>query len=281
MQNYIRLQQEVLLTGSHCEDRTGTGTTRKFAVHRDLKFDLRERFPAPTTKALAQKACFGELLWFINGCNTIGELKHYTFGDFNDPRRTIWCANYEKQGKELGYTDGYCGEVYGYNWRNFGGKVDQLQKVIDTIKTNPTDRRLVVYTVNPAAENTPILPPCHDFFQFFVEDGYIDIDFHMRSTDVFLGLPFNIASYAALLQIVATICGLTARYVSCALGDTHIYHDHLEAVAEQLCRTPTNQDTRLILPGITSLEDLKHMTADDIRLVGYNPQPSIQAPMSA
>lgn len=281
MQNYIKLQHKVLLNGSQSNDRTGTGTTRVFAPNRDLKFDMRERFPVPTTKAFAKNACFGELLWFINGCRTTQSLKYYTHGDFNSEKRTIWCANYEKQGKEIGYTDGFCGDVYGYNWRSFGGKVDQLQNVIDEIKTNPTSRRLVVYTVNPAAENTPILPPCHDFFQFFVEGEYLDIDFHMRSTDTFLGLPFNIASYAALLQIVATICNLTPRFVSCALGDTHIYNDHMEAVTEQLSRKPLEQSTRLVLPEIEDLEDLTVLTAEDFVLENYEPQKAIKAPMSA
>lgn len=252
-----------------------------FARNRDLRFDLRERFPAPTTKAFAKNACFGELLWFATGCNTIGWLKHFTFGDANSEKRTIWCANYEKQGKELGYKDGYCGDVYGVQWRNFGGLVDQLQNVVDTIKTNPTDRRMCVYTTNPAAKNTPILPPCHDFFQFFVEDCYIDIDFHMRSVDTFLGLPFNIASYAALLVIIGKITGKTPRYVTCALGDTHIYNDHKDAVYQQMCRTPLDQPTRLIIPHITRLDDLMNWTAEDFVLEEYNPQDPIKARMSA
>ena len=140
MRNYQGLIQTVQVTGSSSDDRTGTGTIRKFAINRDLRFNLQSRFPVPTTKAFAKNACFGELLWFINGESTISKLKEYTFGDSNSDKRTIWCANYEKQGKELGYVDGYCGEVYGVNWRNFGGKVDQLQKVIDTIKTGQGEK---------------------------------------------------------------------------------------------------------------------------------------------
>lgn len=281
MDNYLKLQQKLQQNGSNSKDRTGTGTRRAFAMSRDLLFDMRERFPVPTTKAFAKKACFGELLWFINGLSSIGALKYHTHGNPKSEKSTIWCANYEKQGKELGYKFGYCGEVYGVNWRNFGGKVDQLQNVIDEIKVNPTSRRLVVYTVNPAAKDAPILPPCHDFFQFFVEDGYIDIDFHMRSVDVFLGLPFNIASYAALLQIIGDICNLTPRYVSCALGDTHIYNDHQSAVYEQMCRTPEEQETRLVLPKIDCLADLELLTAEDFKLINYSPQEAIKAPMSA
>lgn len=186
MRNYLNLISTVKQTGKLSEDRTEIGTIRRFAINRDLRFDLSKTFPAPSTKKLAEKAVFGELLWFINGGTSIGELKQYTFGDSKSENKTIWCANYAKQGKELGYTDGYCGPVYGYNWRNFGAisgireGVDQLQNLINSIKNNPEGRRHVVYTVDPATVNQAILPPCHDFFQCFVEDGKLSLDFHMR-----------------------------------------------------------------------------------------------------
>lgn len=281
MRNYLDLIQDVRSFGKPSEDRTGTGTRRLFARNRDLRFDLRERFPVPTTKRFAQKACFGELLWFATGEDNIPMLKHFTFGDALSEKKTIWCPNYEKQGKELGYMGGYCGDVYGVQWRNFGGKVDQLQNVIDKITNDPTDRRMVVYTTNPAAENTPILPPCHDFFQFFVDGDYVDLDFHMRSVDTFLGLPFNIASYAALLTIICKITNKIPRYVTCALGDTHIYSDHMDATYEQICRVPEDQNTRLVIPDINSLEELYNWTADDFVLENYEPQSAIKAPMSA
>ena len=182
MHNYQRFQKDILQFGKNSSYRTGTGTRR--VLKRTLNFDLREGFPAVTTKRLAQKAVFGELLSFMNAGTSIGELKHYTFGNAESDKRTIWCANYEKQGKELGYTKGYCGPVYGFNWRNFGGLrgpgVDQLQNLVNGINSDPTSRRHVVYTVDPATVHLAILPPCHDMFQCFVEDGYLDLEFHMR-----------------------------------------------------------------------------------------------------
>lgn len=180
MENYQRLIQTVQQTGLPSDDRTGTGTKRRFAINRDLRFDLSERFPVPTTKAFARNACFGELLWFATGGTYIKELKQFTHGDAESSKGTIWCANYAKQGTELGYSGGFCGEVYGFNWRSFGGKVDQLQNLVNNIKNDPTSRRLVVYTVNPAPNFAPILPPCHDRFQCFVENGKLSLDFTMR-----------------------------------------------------------------------------------------------------
>ncbi len=287
MQNYLNLQERVLYSGVQSTDRTGTGTTRIFAPNRDLRFNLEHGFPAPSTKKLAFNAVAGELLWFANGCDTIGELKLFTFDDYASDKRTIWCANYEKQGAELGYKHGYCGPVYGVNWRNFGfipsvrPGVDQLALLVDKIINEPAGRRHTVYTVDPATVHKAILPPCHDMFQCFVEDGKLSMDFHMRSTDVFLGLPFNIASYALLCHILASICGLEVGYLTCALGDVHIYDNHQEAVQEQLSRTPSGELPTLYMPNITHLDDLRGLRAKDFCLEGYNPQGPITAPMAA
>lgn len=234
MKQYQFLIKDILENGYETDDRTGTGTIALFGTK--LRWDLTKGFPAVTTKKLAWNACISELLWFLSGSTNVNDLRQRTHGSLI-AGKTIWDENYEKQAKDLGYHSGELGPIYGKQWRDFGG-VDQIVEVIDRIKTFPNDRRQIVSAWNPAELKQMALPPCHMFYQFNVRNGYLDLQWYQRSVDVFLGLPFNIASYAALLHIVADMCELVPGDLIFSGGNTHIYSNHIEQCKEILNRTP-------------------------------------------
>lgn len=276
MRAYNDLLIKILDQGQESDDRTGTGTIRIFGT--ELRFDLSENFPAVTGKKLMWNAVVSELLWFIEGSTDLKRLIELTHGK-GKTGNTIWTANYSKQGQELGYTDGYCGPIYGKQWRNFNG-VDQLHEVINKIKYTPTDRRLIVSAWNPAEIPEMILPPCHYSFQFFVENGRLSLLWNQRSVDVFLGLPFNIASYALLCHIVAQICALEVGELIFHGGDTHIYKNHIEQVLLQVSREPFEPPT-LEMPKFSTLDDLISVNPRDFKLLNYKHHAHIKAEMSA
>lgn len=265
MKQYLELVKKILDQGEPRSDRTGVGTKSIFGT--SLVFDLTKGFPAVTTKKLAWKAVVAELLWFLEGSTNERRLCEILHGTRDPSKRTIWTDNFEKQGKDLGYTDGNLGPVYGKQWRNFNG-VDQIANVINEIKTNPTSRRLIVSAWNPKDIPAMALPPCHLLFQFFVSGSNLDAIWYQRSIDVGLGLPFNIASYALLTYIIASITGLTPRTLKFFGGDTHIYNNQIEALQTQVRRVPLPLP-RLKMPKIESLEDLKKVKVTDFVLENY------------
>lgn len=252
MKNYLDLLSDILNNGEKRGDRTGTGTISVFG--RTLRFDLQKGFPLVTTKKIHWKSVVHELLWFLKGDTNVKYLQE------NGVR--IW--------NEWADENGELGPVYGSQWRNWGG-IDQLSEVINKLKTNPTDRRLVVSAWNVGEIPNMALPPCHMFYQFYVSDNKLSCQFYMRSTDCFLGLPFNIASYALLTHIVAKIVGLDVGELIYIGGDTHIYQNHLEQVREQLKRNP-GVLPEVVVMGVKKPEEY---TFDDIKLVAYFPQPHI------
>ena len=280
MKQYLDILQDVLENGAVKENRTGINTRVVFG--RSMRFDLRDGFPILTTKRVPFKIVAGELLWFISGKNKLKDLHKHSVH--------IWDANaeadYWKHDKKKCFgcrTDKGClGRVYGVQWRNWrtpeGKKVDQLKSVIEDIKNNPTSRRLVVTAWNPGELDRMALPPCHMFFQFFVNDGVLSLSMYQRSCDMFLGVPFNISSYGLLLAMIASVCGLKAGELYHILGDAHIYENHIDQVQEQLSREPDEKLPKLKLnKNIKAIEDF---TLDDIELVGYKPQATIKAPMA-
>lgn len=234
MKQYQDLIKNILENGYETDDRTGTGTIALFGTK--LRWDLTKGFPAVTTKKLAWKACIAELIWFLSGSTNVNDLRLIQH-DSLIQGKTVWDENYENQAKDLGYHSGELGPIYGKQWRDFGG-VDQIIEVIDRIKKLPNDRRQIVSAWNPAELKQMALPPCHMFYQFNVRNGYLDLQWYQRSVDVFLGLPFNIASYAALVHIVAKMCNLIPGDLIFSGGNTHIYMNHVEQCKEILRREP-------------------------------------------
>uniref|UniRef100_A0A1L7DQU1 Thymidylate synthase n=4 Tax=Tequatrovirus TaxID=10663 RepID=A0A1L7DQU1_9CAUD len=235
MKQYQFLIKDILENGYETDDRTGTGTIALFGTK--LRWDLSKGFPAVTTKKLAWKACIAELLWFLSGSTNVNDLRLIQH-DSLIQGKTVWDENYENQAKDLGYHSGELGPIYGKQWRDFGG-VDQIIEVVDRIKKLPNDRRQIVSAWNPAELKYMALPPCHMFYQFNVRNGYLDLQWYQRSVDVFLGmLPFNIASYAALVHIVAKMCNLIPGDLIFSGGNTHIYMNHVEQCKEILRREP-------------------------------------------
>lgn len=285
MKQYQDLIKHILIDGYDTDDRTGTGTRAIFGTK--IRFDLTRGFPAVTTKKLAWKACISELLWFLSGSTNVDDLRERTHGS-RDEGKTIWDENYETQARQLGYMDGALGPVYGKQWRDFGG-IDQLKLIINRIKQMPTDRRQIVSAWNPAEIDKMALPPCHCFYQFNVRNGYLDLQWYQRSVDVFLGLPFNIASYAALVHIVAKMCNLIPGDLVFSGGNTHIYMNHMEQCEEVLRREPKelcnleitwpsnfeNWPTETQLDWVTT-----SMTHKDFKLQGYKSHPAITAKMA-
>lgn len=285
MKQYQDLIKHILTDGYDTDDRTGTGTRAVFGTK--IRFDLTRGFPAVTTKKLAWKACISELLWFLSGSTNVDDLRERTHGS-RDEGKTIWDENYETQARQLGYMDGALGPVYGKQWRDFGG-IDQLKLIINRIKQMPTDRRQIVSAWNPAEIDKMALPPCHCFYQFNVRNGYLDLQWYQRSVDVFLGLPFNIASYAALVHIVAKMCNLIPGDLVFSGGNTHIYMNHIEQCEEVLRREPKelcnleitwpsnfeNWPTETQLDWVTT-----SMTHKDFKLQGYKSHPAITAKMA-
>ncbi|XKT74580.1 MAG: thymidylate synthase [Patescibacteria group bacterium UBA2163] len=274
-QQYLDLLQNILTNGSDRMDRTGVGTRALFG--HQMRFDLARSFPAVTTKKLAFKAVKSELLWFLEGSRDDNRLK-----ELNGSEKTIWTANGEADyWKPKAQFPGDLGRVYGVQWRSWqkpdGGTVDQIAEVIEKIKTNPTDRRLIVTAWNPGELDQMALPPCHMFFQFFVADGKLSLFMHQRSCDMFLGVPFNIASYSLLLAMVAQVTGLEAGEFVHSLGDAHIYNNHFDQVKEQLTREPLTPPTLWLNPEV---KDIDGFTMDDIKLENYEHHPPIKAEMA-
>lgn len=260
MQQYHDLMRYVLEHGHDKGDRTGTGTRSVFGYQ--MRFDLSEGFPVLTTKKLHLRSIIHELLWFLQGDTNIRYLKENGV--------SIW--------DEWADEEGNLGPVYGYQWRSWpapdGRHIDQIATVIEQIKNNPNSRRMIVSAWNPALVDDMALPPCHAMFQFYVADGKLSCQLYQRSADIFLGVPFNIASYALLTMMVAQVCGLQAGEFIHTLGDAHLYSNHFEQARLQLERAPKDLPTMRINPEVKDLFGFKF---DDFELVGYDPDPHIKA----
>ncbi len=263
MKVYQDLMRHVLEHGHKKEDRTGTGTLSVFGYQ--MRFDLNEGFPLLTTKKVHLKSIIHELLWFLQGSTNIQYLK--------DNGVTIW--------DEWADENGNLGPVYGYQWRNWpkpdGGHIDQITHVVESIKKNPDSRRLIVSAWNVADVDKMKLPPCHAFFQFYVADGKLSCQLYQRSADIFLGVPFNIASYALLTMMVAQVCNLKLGDFVHTLGDAHLYLNHLDQVREQLSREPRHLPTMRINPEVNDIFGFKF---EDFTLENYDPHPAIKAPVA-
>ncbi len=281
MRNYNLLLKEIMDNGS---DRNGRNGMTRGLFTRELRFRMKDGFPATTTKKLAFRSVAGELFWFMSGSNDNKILQRIGC--------EIWTANANVDyWKPKAKFDGDLGRVYGVQWRFWrkpdGTTVDQLQSVIDRIKKDPNDRRLIVSAWNPGEIEDMALPPCHMIFQFFVTDGKLSLHMFQRSCDTFLGVPFNIASYALMLHLVAQMTNLIPDELILTLGDVHIYHDHFDAVREQLAREPMELPKLWINPNIKSLADIdvsKLLTPEDIvelvKLTDYKHHPAIKAKMA-
>lgn len=263
MQQYKDLLQRILNEGHPKEDRTGTGTLSVFG--HQMRFDLSQGFPLLTTKKLHLKSIIHELLWFLQGETNIRYLKENGI--------KIWDAWAD--------ADGELGPVYGHQWRSWSGangeQIDQIQQLVDQIKSNPDSRRLIVSAWNVADVAKMALPPCHLLFQFYVAGGRLSCQLYQRSADVFLGVPFNIASYALLTLMMAQVCDLEPGDFVHTFGDAHLYNNHLEQTREQLSREPRSLPTMQINPNVRSIFGFKY---DDFKLVNYDPHPHISAPVA-
>jgi thymidylate synthase len=276
MKTYLESLKFVLDTGTVREDRTGTGTIGVFGMQQ--RYDLTLGFPAVTTKKLAFKACLGELLWFLEGSSDERRLAEITHGTRSASKKTIWTDNaMSKYWLPNAEFIGDLGRVYGVQWRDFGG-VDQVVELVDNIKKDPYGRRHILTAWNPGQLDQMALPPCHCFAQFYVSaNGKLSCQMYQRSCDMFLGVPFNIASYSLLTHMIAQVCGLEAGEFVHVLGDAHIYLNHVEQVKEQLAREPLPLPTLWINPDV---RDILTFTMEDFRLDGYNCHPPIKAPMA-
>jgi thymidylate synthase len=263
MRQYLDLMQRILDEGIERPDRTGVGTVSVFG--HQMRFDLSEGYPLLTTKKLHLRSIICELLWFLQGETNIGYLKEHGV--------SIW--------DEWADDNGDLGPVYGSQWRSWqaadGRTIDQLAGVIKQIKTNPTSRRLIVTAWNPGEVDQMALPACHVLFQFYVANERLSCQLYQRSADVFLGVPFNIASYALLTMMIAQVCGLGAGDLVHTLGDTHLYLNHLEQVRLQLGRDPRTPPRMVINPEVTSIDGFRY---EDFELQDYDPHPHIRAPIA-
>ncbi|WP_369589225.1 thymidylate synthase [Kingella oralis] len=263
MQQYLDLMRHVLQNGVTKSDRTGTGTRSVFGYQ--MRFDLSQGFPALTTKKLHLKSIIHELLWFLSGDTNIRYLKE------NGVR--IW--------DEWADENGDLGRVYGAQWRSWRGAngetIDQIRNLVQQIQTTPDSRRLIVSAWNPAEVDSMALPPCHALFQFYVANGKLSCQLYQRSADIFLGVPFNIASYALLTMMMAQVCGLQAGEFVHTLGDAHLYNNHLEQARLQLTREPRPLPKMHINPGV---RDIFAFRFDDFELADYDPHPHIKAQVS-
>ena len=286
MKAYLDLLQYILDNGEQKDDRTNTGTISSFG--HQLEFDLEEGFPAVTTKSLAWKGVVSELLWFIEGSDDERRLAEIRFGkdrtEITDLKKysTIWTDNADNQGKELGYentdTKKILGPVYGVQWRNWGGK-DQIKDLLKELKKNPDGRRHILSAWNLDELNKMALPPCHVMTQFYVHNDSISCHMYQRSADMFLGVPFNIASYALLLSIFGEILNLKPKRFIHSFGDAHIYKNSIDQVREQISRTPKPMP-ELVMPTINSIDDLKNFGIEEFALKNYDPHPPIKAKMA-
>ena len=276
MKTYLNALQFVLDNGTVREDRTGTGTIGIFGMQQ--RYDLSKGFPAVTTKRLAFKACLSELLWFIEGSNDDNRLREILHGSRDSEKGTIWTANATANyWLPKAKFPGDLGRIYGVQWRDFGG-VDQLLQLVENIKKDPYGRRHILTAWNPSELDQMALPPCHCFAQFYVSaDNKLSCQMYQRSCDMFLGVPFNIASYSLLTHMVAQVCGLGVGEFVHVLGDAHIYLNHVDQVKEQLQREPLPAPQLWINPDVT---DITKFTIEDFRLDGYNPLAAISAPMA-
>jgi len=260
MRQYLDLMQHVLDNGIKKEDRTGTGTISVFGYQ--MRFDLAEGFPVVTTKKLHLRSIIHELLWFLKGDTNIKYLK--------DNKVSIW--------DEWADENGELGPVYGHQWRSWptqdGMTIDQISKVVDQIKTNPDSRRLIVSAWNVAEVENMALPPCHTFFQFYVSDGKLSCQLYQRSADVFLGVPFNIASYALLTMMMAQVCDLLPGEFIHTFGDAHLYSNHIEQTKLQLSREVKPLPQMKLNTQVKNIFDFKF---EDFELIGYEPHPHIKA----
>lgn len=263
MKQYQDLLRHILATGREKGDRTGTGTISTFGYQ--MRFDLREGFPLLTTKKLHLKSIIYELLWFLKGDTNVHYLQEHGVRIWNE-----WARE-----------DGDLGPIYGYQWRSWpdyqGGHIDQIQQIIDQLRRDPDSRRMLVSAWNVAQLDQMALAPCHCLMQFYVAEGRLSLQLYQRSADVFLGVPFNIASYALLLMMIAQVTGLEVGDFVHTFGDVHIYRDHLEQVELQLERTPKTLPQMKLNPQIRQLGDF---TYEDFELVGYEPYPHIAAKVS-
>ncbi|GFI38820.1 MAG: thymidylate synthase [Muribaculaceae bacterium] len=263
MTPYLDLLRHILENGHVKEDRTGTGTISTFGYQ--MRFDLSKGFPLLTTKKVHLKSIIYELLWFLKGDTNVRYLQEHGV--------RIW--------NEWADPDGELGHIYGYQWRSWrdyeGGFIDQISEAVRDIKENPDSRRIIVSAWNVADLKNMNLPPCHAFFQFYVSEGKLSLQLYQRSADCFLGVPFNIASYALLCMMMAQVCGLEPGEFIHTLGDAHIYTNHLDQVREQLSRTPRELPRMSINPDI---KDIFGFCYDDFSLEGYDPHPAIKGQVS-
>ena len=287
MQQYHDLVKRVLAEGTQKGDRTGTGTISVFG--HQMRFNLQEGFPLLTTKKVHIKSILHELLWFLQGSTNIEYLAQNKVRIWDDWPYAAYSKSDDFQGEDIrAFADrvatdkafaekwGELGPVYGYQWRSWpapnGGHVDQIAQVIDQIKNNPNSRRIIVNAWNVGFVDQMALPPCHAFFQFYVADGKLSCQLYQRSADIFLGVPFNIASYAFLVHMVAQVCGLEVGDFVHTLGDAHIYNNHIEQLELQLSRDFRALPQLKLNPDIKSIFDF---TYDDFEIVGYDPHPHI------
>ncbi len=298
MKQYLNLLARIKNEGVVKTDRTGTGTKSVFG--HQMRFDLSQGFPLLTTKKVFLKGIIHELLWFLNGDTNIKYLvdngvhiwdndayRHYNELCIKEGVLPVSMEEFLRAAQEgidspiEGYKFGDLNHVYGYQWRSWprpnGDAIDQIQQAVDLIKNSPDSRRIIVSAWNVADVEKMALPPCHTLFQFYVADGKLSCMLYQRSADTFLGVPFNIASYALLTMMMAQVCGLEAGEFVHTLGDTHLYLNHFEQVDEQLSRTPRTLPKMHINPDVKSIFDFKY---EDFELEGYDPYPTIKAPMS-
>jgi len=263
MRPYLDLLQYILDHGVEKTDRTGTGTRSIFGYQ--MRFDLQDRFPLLTTKKLHTRSIFHELLWFLSGDTNIRYLKEHGV--------RIW--------DQWADDEGELGPVYGYQWRSWptpqGDKIDQISQVIEQIRTQPDSRRHIVSAWNVAEVDRMALPPCHLLFQFYVAEGRLSCQLYQRSADVFLGVPFNIASYALLTRMMAQVCDLEPGELVLTFGDAHLYANHLEQAQQQLEREPRDQPALLLNPEVRSIFDFRY---EDFHIEDYDPHPHIRAPIA-
>jgi thymidylate synthase len=287
LKQYQEALSHILNNGKDREDRTGTGTRGVFGYQ--MRFDLRHEFPAVTTKRLAWRAVVGELLWFLEGSSDERRLAEITFEkcrtELTD-KTTIWTANADNQAKDLGYYNDELkkdlGPVYGHQWRSWDaqlGYVDQIAQVLESLKFDPNSRRHIVSAWNADRINVMALPPCHTLFQFYVQDGELSCQLYQRSADMFLGCPFNIASYSLLTHMFAQLLDLKVGEFVWTGGDCHIYQNHIQQVQKQITRIP-RQGPTLQMPAFSNLTELLQTKPSHYKLVGYDPMPSIKAPMA-
>jgi thymidylate synthase len=287
MKQYLDALEHILEHGKDRDDRTGVGTRGVFGYQ--MRFDLRNEFPAVTTKKLAWRAVVGELLWMLEGSSDERRLAEITYeADRTElfDKKTIWTANADKQAKDLGYVNTDLvkdlGPVYGHQWRSWDaqlGFVDQIAEVLENMYYDPYSRRHIVSAWNADRVGVMALPPCHTLFQFHIQDGELSCQLYQRSADMFLGVPFNIASYSLLTHMFAQLLNLKVGDFVWTGGDCHIYQNHMEQVKEQITREP-RKGPILEMPAFKDLEELVNTTPSQYKLVGYDPMDSIKAPMA-